>query len=289
MRTKTVNDKMNMQKARISEQCCLDLSAHRRPEAETWPERNIKISYILLAVMALLFWLAPSSHAQNQIVFRLAPNLSLLQIETRDDTSLGNRWHNTFPVGAGVGLSADIFLIKSKLALGTGVWYTVKGFGLSSNAESHVYNDAGTISYYLDAWKYNLHYVQVPLTLKYFIPNKSGNSRYYIQAGLTFDWKIAEQALKKDKNYFYQLSIQAYNKGDIFNANDKGLFLALGKEWKVSQNRWFFAGLSFTKGIDRQLSRYFLFEPGINLAYSTGFRFSSIAIETGLKINVGKK
>lgn len=244
--------------------------------------KNIRLKLFLAIALLHVYML---TQAQIEYSVRLAPNLSLTEVS---EASWVTGTFLAKPLlRASTGLSADMYIIKSRLTISSGIWYTIKGFGLSSSEKAIDKPDGSTV-YYEEAWHYNLHYFQLPLTLKFFIPNKAATYRFYIQGGLTLDQKILEQALKKDENYFYQLS-QTFNNGsDVFNSKDKGLYFGLGGEWKNKNDRWLFASLSFTKGMNWLVTKDFKFNPNDNLRSFADFRVSTIALEMGFKFRSNK-
>ena len=248
---------------------------------------HLAISKLRPLLIFILLIFVFSAKAQIQYSIRLAANSGLTEMKSSGPLS---SWKTTNLIGGGIGVSADLFFLKSRFALSTGAWYTIKGVGLEllPNSFAGFYSRAGQPLFFNDG-NYYLHYFQLPLALKIFFPNKSATARFYVQGGLIMNLKMGEQALNRDTNYFYQISQQLNDGYDIFLPKDRSWYLGFGREWKLRNNRWLFTCLSYSKGLDSQLAKNTVIGPfDIQLISYAAFNFHSITLEVGMKFSSGR-
>lgn len=131
-----------------------------------------------------------------------------------------------------VGPSVDIYVLQNRYAIGTGLWYTAKTVGFV-----HPASDGGGLS------TFNLQYIQLPITMKLMSDNLIKTGRTYVQYGVTVDVKVAERALDKANNVFYQR-----NSGrSQFTPTDFGLLLAVGYERQISPTNSLIVSLQYQR------------------------------------------
>ncbi|MEZ0608591.1 hypothetical protein ACAW74_08755 [Fibrella sp. WM1] len=131
-----------------------------------------------------------------------------------------------------VGPSVDIYLMQNRYALSTGLWYTAKNVGFV-----HPVSDGGGLS------TYNLQYIQLPVTMKLMSDNLIKTGRTYVQYGATVDVKVAERALDKASNVFYQRN----SSRNQFAATDFGLLVAVGYIRQISPTNSLIVSLQYQR------------------------------------------
>lgn len=133
-----------------------------------------------------------------------------------------------------VGPSVDIYVMQNRYALSTGLWYTAKNVGFV-----HPASDGGGLS------TYNLQYIQLPVTMKLMSDNLIKTGRTYVQYGVIVDVKVAERALDKTRNVFYQRN----SSRNQFTPTDFGLMLAVGYERQISATNSLLVSLQYQRSV----------------------------------------
>jgi hypothetical protein len=114
-----------------------------------------------------------------------------------------------------------------------------------------------------------------------FAKSEMKKYHFYLQGGVSFDIKIAEQALDKANNYVYQLS-QVSNNGDpVFKSVDLGIYGAIGCEWKLKNTHGIFGALSVNKGLMKQFNSLNWIPGSSKLDYYMNVKFIQVAMEFG--------
>ncbi|CCG98695.1 hypothetical protein FAES_0684 [Fibrella aestuarina BUZ 2] len=133
-----------------------------------------------------------------------------------------------------VGPSVDIYVRQNRYALSTGLWYTAKNVGFV-----HPASDGGGLS------TYNLQYIQLPVTMKLISDNLIKTGRTYVQYGVIVDVKVAERALDKARNVFYQRN----SSRNQFTPTDFGLLIAVGYERQISPTNSLIVSLQYQRSV----------------------------------------
>ena len=112
---------------------------------------------------------------------------------------------------------------------------------------------------------YDLNYLQIPLTLKLFTNEIAPEISVFFQVGLTFEFKIFDQALKEDYEFISK-----------FRFFDTAAIIGTGIEYRLGVNTLFFAGSSLQKGLVNVISQ-------TNPDYPLFIRNQIVSIDIGMK------
>ena len=112
---------------------------------------------------------------------------------------------------------------------------------------------------------YDLNYLQIPLTLKLFTNEIAPEISVFFQVGLTFEFKIFDQALKEDYEFISK-----------FRFFDTAAIIGTGIEYRLGINTLFFAGSSLQKGLVNIISQ-------TNPDYPLFIRNQIVSIDIGMK------
>ena len=112
---------------------------------------------------------------------------------------------------------------------------------------------------------YDLNYLQVPLSLKLFTNEIAPDISIFFQVGLTFEFKIFDQALKEDYEFISK-----------FRFFDTAAIIGAGIEYRLGVNTLFFAGSSLQKGLVNVISQ-------TNPDYPLFIRNQVVSIDIGMK------
>lgn len=220
------------------------------------------ITFLILVVIPNI------SQAQTKFGFRLAPSLSMTKVRAVNGSELING-KSTARASFGPTLDVDL---NANISLATGLWYTGKTASITFNNHDTAQFTSGA------GHNYALSYLQIPLTIKIYPLVFSKASKLYVQVGATIDYKIAEKALNKERNYFYQFQqIQYQNTRQepipIYATWDVGAYLGVGIEWKITGNHAIVTGIAYNRGLLDQMAarkqiasvqlRSFAFEVGM--------------------------
>lgn len=155
--------------------------------------------------------------------------------------------------------------VGDHVAFSTGLWFTSKRASLkwSDSTDTQV-----------DVPVFGLHYLQIPVSIKYYTNDITSKLKIYFQIGGTLDWNIAEKVLKSDldksqtKDYY----------GDIAKIIDAGAYIGSGVELKIGESNTLFGGLVYNRGLSNLLTKDFVLN-NKELKLSTQL----ISLEMGIK------
>lgn len=111
----------------------------------------------------------------------------------------------------------------------TGFWLTSKRAGIS-------YTDGATRI----TQSYNLQYIQLPATLKFYTNEVGLDKRIFFQFGPTFDIKVSEKLKDGDRS---QRVIRD------FRFFDMTLYTAVALEYQIGNTTRIFGGISYSRGL----------------------------------------
>jgi hypothetical protein len=225
------------------------------------------------------------AQAQTQFGLRLAPGISFTQAngnqENYDPTASGGN----AAFGGSLGLTVD-FSLNQHLSIATGLWYTVKAANIDFNQIKQLYFDdqngrSFIINYDNAKSRYQLSYLQLPITIKVFTPESSSGIRFYGQGGGTLDLKTAEKALEPDQNLLFQVSEKNNGGKSVYKNTAISLYLGVGLEKKLRSGKGLVAGLSYQRNLNNVMN---------SLQYLGYYGFTQyqvypqlLALEMGLK------
>ncbi len=216
-----------------------------------------------LIAAAILFVVPAMSLAQTIISFKFSPALTLTKLK-REQNTYSNDFRNDNPgtsasIGFCGGVNAEFPLVRERLSFSTGVWYAIKNFTLDLRTPIRpmIYNPETQSTTYMLVEKdprYLIHYLQIPAAIKVFCNENTNGGRFYFQAGVMANFKIAEQPINKEKNYLYQLSQRANGGDPVFRSFDVSLFVSVGYQWKLKSGNALSISVAFDKGLLKQLN-----------------------------------
>jgi hypothetical protein len=192
---------------------------------------KITQNYIPVNKTLLILFLSVLSfaaHSQIQMGFKLSPVISgnRVDIET-DDVSVDS---DGSAVRFSFGPIADFSLdANENYYFSTGFWLTSKRAGIS-------YSDG------VDriTQSYNLQYIQLPATLKFYTNEVGLDKRIFFQFGPTFDIKVSEKLKDGDRS---QKVIED------FRFFDMTLYMSAALEYQLGQTTRIFGGISYSRGL----------------------------------------
>lgn len=208
----------------------------------------------------------------SQVTFglRLAPSIASNRVNSEIDTTEVTNFKSGLRMSIGPTLDINF---SDNASFSTGLWYASKRAGLS-------YNDTvgGTN---VDEVAFKLHYLQIPLTIKYYTNNISDKIRLYFQFGGTLDINITDDINESKLNSVDQKS--AYGDGTSINTVsilDATAYIGAGGEYEIGETNVLFYGISYNRGLMNVLSNDLLFETG-----KGGLSLSNdlISLEVGIK------
>lgn len=210
---------------------------------------------ILISLLAASFAFAQ----ETKFGFRLAPSLALNSVKGDDIEK------NGAGIRFGAGIFAD-FPLKENVYFSTGLNFTLKRIGLK--------NKEGEKSVY------DLQYIQLPLTLKFYTNEVTSKMKIYFNVGGTIDTKIAENAKKDDTGS------KAYAKTQdkpLFFFLDAGMLLGAGIEYQAGSSTALFAGLSYNRSLLNNINPSLKDLNGEKVANNIRLSASLINLDLGVK------
>lgn len=225
--------------------------------------------------------------AQKVFSIKIAPSLTLTDLKM-ENNNYSSDFRNlnegtSASLGFTCGLNVDLPIVKERLSIATGIWFSVRNFTLDMKTPIRplVYHpDTQTSTYFLIEHdpRYLLHYIQLPATFKVFTNPMSNGNRVYFQAGSLLNFKIAEQPIQKGENYLYELSEQTNDGDPVFKSFDMSLYFAVGYEWKTKSGRRLSASIGFEKGLIKQLRPIEWSSEFNPIDYYTNTKLSQLAV-----------
>lgn len=226
-----------------------------------------------------LFWVT-ITQAQVKMSLRVAPGISISHVNNSSKVPYQEAGPNR--LAGSLSINTDVFL-SPKVAFSTGLWYTIKASSVSVPGVYAV-NVGNGNQEMKNPHAYQLHYLQLPLTLKLYTNEVLPDLKIYFQMGVTLDYKLGEKAVQADHNFFYQSlrANQGSNGGkipDLYKNWNIGAYAGIGIQWKFLATQTMFTGLTYNQGLLNQFDTHrvppYLFgNPSI--------RLSLLALEFGV-------
>ncbi|WP_035558885.1 porin family protein [Hymenobacter sp. IS2118] len=224
---------------------------------------------IFLALLVLAASVTTAS-AQIEIGLKITPSINSLRAESPSDRAFKS---DGSQFGFGGGLVVDYFFGEN-YAFSTGLLLAGKGGTIS-------YRDVSggvTGQPFTETQKFNIQYLQAPLTVKLFTNELAPATRLYFQVGGSLNVPIGTR-INSSKFYTDPAT------GNESKANDHVLFfdadalVALGVEYQLGKSTKVFSGISYNRGLV-DIDRYF--EKTRDFKDIT-IKNSSVALDLGIK------
>lgn len=188
------------------------------------------------------------------IGFKFSPALSMNNLDVSGDFK--GFQSNSSKLSGSIGPLVDLYFTET-IALSTGLFYTLKKVNYSvpdtfyTQALFHQTPLLTDESKSTNAF-FNLHYLQIPLTLKVYSDGLLSDCPAYLQFGGIFDWKIMETALDKSNNPLFQYRERLTEPSAIFRPYNFNVMVGFGGETCLrGSNDSFFFGIQYQKGITK--------------------------------------
>jgi len=174
-----------------------------------------------------------NSGKETRVSLVFSPNMTWNRATS--EKGVENETYKTSGVGVRyrTGINVD-FHFGQNASFTTGLFYLVKRANFQVNSGTKDTTLGGD-------YKYNLQYLQVPLTLKMFTNNIADDFKLYFQLGPTLDFKINEKRVEGDVS-----TLEAKN---VFLFFDAGLMAGAGVEWQLGSSTAAFFGLSYNRSL----------------------------------------
>lgn len=216
-----------------------------------------------LFIITILTLFSSASYSQVKFGLKVAPSIASNRIVSDVDTSDISR--NGSGVRMTLGLTFDIGF-SDHVALSTGAWFTSKRAGIEYTEDV-----GGDVE---DKAVFKLHYLQFPLTLKYFTNDITDKMRIYFQLGGLLDLNIAEDVRETTLSKTKEKEVYS----DLAKPLDISSYVGAGVEYKIGETNILFGGITYTRGLTNILTKDFVFDKK-DLAISTDL----ISLEIGIK------
>jgi hypothetical protein len=240
---------------------------------------------LIFAIVLMAFLSASAQHSKlldkTQFGLRFAPLLSFTKVDAESyaypdakSTGTGIRWS--------AGIIADYQLLKKLLPvyLSTGIWYSTRAANAIPGENYNGLYSKG---------RYNLSYVQIPLSAKILLYKINRTTWFYVQPGITFDIKVSEKPRDADYNYFYLLTTGFTQESlgkNVYKNFNLGSYLGAGIEKTLDGNTKIFGSISWSAGSLQILNNIQDKKDNGELVYvnkDLRVRTAQLAFEVGIK------
>ncbi len=221
---------------------------------------------------------------------RVAPNLSFTNVKEYDESYPGVKQKGV-GVRYSLGMNADYYLTKN-IAIATGAWYTKKVVNLDMG---DLYNPPFHDAKYVSQSRYNLNYLQIPVTVKILTNKINGKLKIYGQIGVLLDIKLKEKPRDTDfsygaNNYFHNTVLNnGYgNSGPpVFKRTGVSFYFGGGVERSIGRNISLFSSLSYSRLLNPMLTNFSDVSPTAGyVANKLKVKTTQISLEFGIKFKV---
>lgn len=215
--------------------------------------------FFIIAIVAIV---SVPAFAQVKFGLRFAPNISYNRLVSKvgEDTTVNK---NSAGLRMSFGPSIEIG-VSDHVSFATGFWFTSKRGGLDIASDS--LNDKAV---------FKLHYMQIPVTIKYFTNDITDKMKLYFQLGGTIDLNVAQDVAESELSQGEQNTL--YDK--IAKPLDMTGYVGVGVEMQIGQTNVLFGGLNYNRGLSNILKKDFLDLEKDDLKLSTDL----ISLEVGIK------
>ena len=200
------------------------------------------MKHCFIAILSLLT-LSKSAFAGDKIKLgiKVSPVISFASVKDKDskDGRSFNGQGNALKFVIGPYIDCAI---NDNVYFSFGVWYSPRTVKLSHRYLDTLGNVAGGTS------QYNLQYLMVPLSFKFYTNEITEGMKLYFTLGVTADFKIAEKNI--GDNDHAGLKEAASEEGQqLFSFFDAGLLLGAGVEYKLGDITTVYGGFSYNRGL----------------------------------------
>lgn len=213
----------------------------------------------LILVIVSLFVNTLVIAQETKFGIRFAPNLALNAVkgDNIEKNGIGARF--------GAGIFAD-FPLKDNVYFSTGLNFTSKRIDVKTDS------DLKSV--------YNLQYIQLPLSIKFYTNEVADKMKIYFSVGGTLETKIAEKAKKDD----FPLKANAESQDKpLFFFLDAGMLLGAGVEYQAGTSTALFAGLSYNRSLLNNINPTLKDKDGKKIASDVRLSTSLISLDLGVK------
>ncbi|SFQ40228.1 porin family protein [Hymenobacter arizonensis] len=222
-----------------------------------------KLFFALLAFAASI----TTASAQIEIGLKISPSINSMRAESPSDKAFKS---DGSQFGFGGGLVVDYFFGEN-YALSTGLLLNGRGGTIS-------YRDVSGGQPFTATQKFNMQYLQAPLTVKLFTNEVAPDTRLYFQVGGSLNVPIGTR-INSSKFYTDPATAQETKASDHVLFLDADALASLGVEFQLAKSTKVFAGISYNRGLI-DIDRYF--EKTRDFRDIT-IKNSSVALDLGIK------
>ncbi len=220
--------------------------------------RTFKNTLLLVSALFLLQNINAQDDRDFRIGFKIIPGFNWVKAKTSNIQKDGSGIGFSFGLMADVKL-ADNYFFTPEINVTT----MNNSFKLKDTAKGTISNNNVSSNYDKISYKYNLQYIEIPLTFK-FRTNETGGIRYWGQIGIAPGFIIGNQvtttaspispaaAFPISEKYIPNLNendkYDFAQHQDNINVLRASMILGAGIEYRLSGNTSFYAGLRFNNG-----------------------------------------
>ncbi len=212
-------------------------------------------------VILTLAIISVPSFAQVKFGLRFAPSIAYNRISS--DVSDTTFERNKSGVRMSFGPTLE-FGVSDHVSFLTGAWFSSKRAGLSATSDSLTDNAV-----------FKLHYVQFPVTVKYYTNEIATDMKLYFQLGGTIDLNVAQDV--KESTLDQDTQNMLYD--DFAKLLDATAYVSVGTELKIGETNVLFGGICYNRGLSDILTKDFLAVEKDKLKLSNDL----ISLELGIK------
>lgn len=220
--------------------------------------RTFKSTLLLVSAFFLLQNINAQDDRDFRIGFKIIPGFNWVKAKTSNIQKDGSGIGFSFGLMADVKLADNYFFTPELNISSMSNSYKLKDTAIGTVSVNNVSSNYDKISY-----KYNLKYIEIPLTFK-FRTNETGGMRYWGQIGIAPGFIIGNQvtttaspispspAFPISEKYIPNMSdndkYDFAQHQDNINVLRASMILGAGIEYRLSGNTSFYAGLRFNNG-----------------------------------------
>ena len=238
-----------------------------------------------LFTTSLLLIIFISINAQKLTLgFRVAPNLSFTNVKEYNQSYPGVKQKGV-GVRYSLGCNADYYFTKN-IVIATGLWYTKKVVNLDMGV---LYKD----DHFISQTRYNLNYLQIPITVKILTNKIKRKFKIYGQLGVLLDIKLKEKPRDTDlsygaNNYFHNTVLHYGNSGPpVFKRTGVSFYIGVGIERSIGRHMSLFSSLSYSKLLNPMLTNFSDLSPTAGYVANTlKVKTTQVSLEFGIKFKV---
>jgi hypothetical protein len=223
----------------------------------------------LLALLVCAATITTAS-AQVEIGLKISPSINSLRAESPADNAFAS---DGSQLGFGGGLVVDYFFGEN-YAFSTGLLLMGKGGTISYKEVS----GGVTGQSFTAKQKFNMQYLQAPLTVKLFTNEIAPDTRLYFQVGGSLNVPIGTR-INSSKFYTDPATGKESKAGDHVLFFDADALASLGVEFQLGQSTKVFSGISYNRGLVN-IDRYFEKTRGFK---DITIKNSSVGLDMGIK------